>query len=230
MNIDDLASIHPRLWHMAMDGSWPSIQQYGLLSTSALLDLYNVQGELRSQIESARRPRSVAIAAPGLPGAIVRDQKPMFESSLLKCLKDGIVPKQWYEILNEKVFFWPSRERLRRLLGARAYRSDPQLVLTIDTRSLLNAHKDLILLSPINSGSTIMSAQPRGKDTFLSIETYPFNDWKKKRGSSKTAIAELTVSNGVQDIMDHVLAAHRVYNGNTQEVWKSPKALADDGP
>ena len=40
MTVDELLATYPRLWHMAMDGSWPSIEKRGLLSTSALLELY----------------------------------------------------------------------------------------------------------------------------------------------------------------------------------------------
>jgi hypothetical protein len=43
------------LYHMAEDGSWESIRQIGLLSTSALLDRFEVEGERRYAIESTRR-------------------------------------------------------------------------------------------------------------------------------------------------------------------------------
>jgi hypothetical protein len=46
---EELVSIYPRLWHMAEDGSWPSIADNGLLSTSALLDLYGVSGKSRAR-------------------------------------------------------------------------------------------------------------------------------------------------------------------------------------
>jgi hypothetical protein len=45
LNEADLIKIYPRLWHVAEDGSWPSISRYGLLRTSALLDLYEITGE-----------------------------------------------------------------------------------------------------------------------------------------------------------------------------------------
>jgi len=41
----------PTLYHMAERGSWPSIREHGLLSTSALLDLYGKQGAEREAIE-----------------------------------------------------------------------------------------------------------------------------------------------------------------------------------
>jgi hypothetical protein len=230
MNEVELLVTYPRLWHMAEDGSWPSIQQSGLLSTQGLLDLYEVEGHKRTTILSSRRADSIPITKAGLPDAVIRDQKPMSEGALRKCLDEGMTPEEWFEILNEKTFFWLSRERLRGLLDARAYRDHPQTVLTVRTETLLAAHRGRVLLSPINSGSTIYKPQPRGRDTFRSIEDYPFDYWRKKKGSRENAVVELAVSGGVPDILDHVLAAHRVVNGVAQELWRSPTAEADDGP
>jgi len=147
----DVVRIYPRLFHMAEDGSLPSIQAKGLLSTTALLDLYQIAGAVRAGIESARRRESVTINRAGLTDAVIRDQKPMTDSALRKCLKDGLTPKEWYQTLNRKTFFWLHKERLWRLLKAKAYRDQPQTILTIDTASPVAAHRDRILLSPINS-------------------------------------------------------------------------------
>lgn len=228
MTEEELLQTYPRLWHMAEDGSWPSIQQTGLLSTRALLDLYEIEGDQRRAILSEHRSESVVISKPGLPNAVVRDQKPMSEGALLTCL-DGVSPQEWFEILNDKGFFWLSKKRLRRLLNARAYRDRPQTVLTVQTASVLAAHRERILLSPINSGSTIFNPQPRGHDTFRSIDDYPYEHWKKKRSRAE-AVAELAVTGGVPDIMDHVLAVHRVVNGEAEKLWRSPNAVPDDRP
>jgi hypothetical protein len=54
-----LARFYPRLFHMSHSGSWPSIQQHGLLSTTALLDLFEVKGKERESLEenAARSPK-----------------------------------------------------------------------------------------------------------------------------------------------------------------------------
>jgi hypothetical protein len=223
----DLAEHFPRLWHMAEDGSFNSILKYGLLSTSSLLDLYEVEGDERSAIESSRRPESVAISKTNLPSAVIRDQKPMTESALSKCLADDLSPKEWFEILNDRTFFWLSRDRLRGLLGARAYRDRPQTVLTVDTASLLSAHRDRVELSPLNSGATIYNPQPRGRQTFLPINAYPFDE---RRRPIDKAVVELVVRGGVPDISNHLVAAHRIYKGQQKELWRKPGTPADDGP
>jgi hypothetical protein len=215
----ELILTFPRLWHMAEDGSWPSIRANGLLSTAALLKLYGVTGEQRAQILTRRRPASVTISRDGLPDAVIRDQKPMSHTALSQCLVGQVTPSQWYEILNAEVFFWVTEDRVDRLLGAKAYRSSAHTVLTLDTESLVAAHRERILLSPINSGSTIMKPQPRGTDTFRSIAEYPFAGWRKRRRSAKKAVAELVVRNAVPDVLKHLISVHRVSNGHREELW-----------
>lgn len=230
MNVDQLIGTFPRLWHMAADGSWPAIKDRGLFSTSALLDLYGVAGADRFALESRHRPESVTIYKPGLPDAIIRDQKPMSDGALQKCLRDGLTPKDWYETLNSRCFFWLSRARLRRLLAARAYRANPQTVITLRTESLVGAHGPRASLSPLNSGSTIFKPQPRGKDTFKRIADYDFEYWRARRGNVENAVAELVIDYSVADLGDHVLAVHRVHGGQTEELWRAAGTSVDDGP
>ena len=61
METERLVSRHPRLFHVAEEGSRDAIGERGLLSTTALLDLFGVQGERRRAIESARRSEIVAV-------------------------------------------------------------------------------------------------------------------------------------------------------------------------
>ncbi len=225
----DLLNHFPRLWHMAEDGSWESIRKHGLLSTSKLLDLYGVTGEKRFALESDRRPESVKITANGHDVATVRDNKPMRAAALAKCLAPGVTPKEWFELLNRRAFFWLSRDRLRTLLGAKAYRGRPQTVLTVDTAKLVAAYRDRIELSPINSGSTLYKPQPRGHDTFSSIAKYPFDERRKTR-KVMASVAELVVLDGVPDIRDHLIAAHSVHKGVAKELWRLPGSSVDDGP
>ncbi len=173
MNPERLASRYSVLFHMAEDGSLQSIKKRGLLSTSALLDLFEIEGEERLAIESARRPEIVQLMHPEQGVALVRDNKPMQEKSLERCLR-GMTPREWYEHLNRRVFFWVDRKRLLKLLGARAYRDRPHLVLEVDTAKLLERHADRVALSPINSGATFaMNPAPRGPDTFRRIADHP---------------------------------------------------------
>jgi hypothetical protein len=227
---EELVNNYPRLWHMAHDGAWEAIEARGLLSAGALLKLYEKKGEEFDRLFSERRPQSVVLSRVGLPDAVLRDQKPMSDGALKKCLNDKLKPKEWYETLNKRTFFWLSRERIWRLLKARAYRDIEQTVLTIDTAGLVAAHRKRIWLSPINSGSTIFNPQPRGLGTFMRIADFPFNDRGRTRKRPENVV-ELLVDDSVPDIRNYVIAVHRVRNDQVlNTVWKSPKATAADQP
>ena len=197
---EELAAHFPRLYHMAWHGSWPLIREHGLLSTGALMDLFQVPAEDRAKIEGSHRAEARELARIGVGRAVVRDQKPMSDGALRKCLQDGLAPEDWYRMLNGRVFFWLSEERLEELLRARAYRDRRHTVLTVETAALLESHGDRVELSPINSGSTVYNPQPRGRDTFLAPDRYPFDQWRRRRGAAKRAAAELTVLGSVSPI------------------------------
>jgi hypothetical protein len=103
--LEELLGHCPTLYHMAKRGSWPAIRRDGLLSTTALLDRYGIVGEERETIAAQRRPASVPLERKGLARAVVRDQCPMDDSGLMRCLEDDLTPAAWYRLLNAKVFF-----------------------------------------------------------------------------------------------------------------------------
>jgi hypothetical protein len=67
-----IAERWPRLFHMAEAGSWPSIKRHGLLSTTALLDLFEIPAPDREAIESARRPDPMTLVDPSLGTVWIR--------------------------------------------------------------------------------------------------------------------------------------------------------------
>jgi len=199
---------------MAEYGSWLSIQKHGLKSTSALLDLFHKTGEERKSIESCWRPESVTLEYPTYGKAVIRDQKPLREGALKKVLVD-MSPTEWYELLNRKTFFWLTRERLERLLKARAYRRKPQTIITVDTSRLVNRYSEKITLSPINSGATFGGGL-RGITTFKKISEYDFDTARRKKG--KDAIVELAVDYSVDDIAEMVLNVEHWHEGKVIQV------------
>lgn len=193
----------PNLYHMAMRNSWPSIQQHGLLPTNRLLDLFEVDVARQLELTTRRRPASVEISHPKLGGAVIRDQIPMHDHHLERCLADGLTPREWHARLNERVFFWLTEARLEKLLCAGAYRKQEHIAMKLDTASLIRDYRDRIELSPMNSGCTMPYPHPRGASTFLSINDYPYAFWRAKRSKMETAV-ELTVIGGVPNITDYV--------------------------
>lgn len=203
---------------MAELGSWPSIRTNGLLSTSALLDLFEKSGRDREEIESKWRPESVRIRHPSYGEAVIRDQKPL-HSGANPFIK-GMTPNQYYQLLNGKVFFWTRRERLVSLLGARAYRGRSHDVLIVDTQSLVQRHLEEITLSPINSGAFFGSGE-RGSFTFKSVRDYPYEERRKK--NPHDAVVELAVEYAVKDIEDHTIRVEE-WAENTPRgiIWENP--------
>lgn len=217
LELQELIGHHPVLYHMAAQHSWPSIRCRGLLSTSALLDLYEIGGGERERIETAHRPKSVEIRHPTLGRAFVRDQKPMSDSRLRIALEDGLTPMDWYRILNQRTFFWLTLRRLKTFLCARSYAQDWHDVLIVETTALLNAYRDRIVLSPMNSGCTVPIAHPRGLRTFLRIDDYPYGERKRKR---LEPVVELAVDHGIADIERFVLRVDSMScNGEPRAIW-----------
>jgi hypothetical protein len=218
ITMDELSARFPFLYHMAQLGSWPSIERYGLLSTTALLDLFEKGGDKRSHIESCHRPQNVPICHTKHGRAVIRDQKPMSDASLRKALAgSGLEPSDWYRELNSRVFFWLNEERLNRLMNARAYRSQRHHVLVVDTRSLVERHEHRIMLSSINSGCTIPFPHKRGPETFRRLPDYPY----AAKSRNRDPIVELAVDYSVPDIRDFVIEVREAGSGqSTNIVWK----------
>nr|WP_137831577.1 hypothetical protein [Methylobacterium sp. L1A1] len=188
----------PTLFHMAEAGAWPTIRRHGLLSPVAALDLFAIDGAAR-EAALRRRPESIVLERADLGRIVLRDQKPLNDKALTRCLRDGLVPADWHARLNGRVFFWLSRKRVQTLLAGRAYRDHAHEVLEIEAAPFVAAYADRIELSPINSGATGQFPAPRGADTFLPLDAYPYAQWRRKRSRGERVV-ELTVPGSVPDI------------------------------
>jgi hypothetical protein len=194
---------------MAESGSWPSIQQHGLLSTAALLDFYNIPQADRVTIESQWRRKSITISSTQHGSAVIRDQIPMPPHKLHLSVKDMSV-EEWYRLINSKVFFWVTGDRLNQLLCASQYRSRSHTVLTVDTKTLVQRYLQKIHLSAVNSGSTYFSNPERGSSTFKPIGVFGSN-----------IIVELTVEHSIPDISDFVISVEeRQQTKRLQVIWQ----------
>lgn len=220
MEVEAFIQRHPRLFHMAEAGSWERVRRDGLLSTSALLDRYEVRGAERDAIEARRRPSSVTLVHPRTgEQAVIRDNIPLNERFLAICLTD-MSPEEWYRHLNHRVFFWVREQKLDDLLNARAYRSREHDVITVETRRLVERDLAHVTLAPINTGAAFSpTAAKRGSDTFRSIEDYPFEEHLRWRGH-RDVITELAVGGGVVDVETVALRVERRHRDEvTAVLW-----------
>lgn len=173
MEVDQFVDKYPRLFHMAEAGTWPSIRDRGLLSATAALDLLCIEGDDRIAYESAQRTQAMELSPGQASPIVLRHQRAMPPDRLAVALVDGTRPEQWYRLINGRVFFWADEARLHRMLAARDHRRRAYDVLTLDSRRLVERHRERLWLCHMHSGNTRPAAQPRGIDTFQRIHAFP---------------------------------------------------------
>lgn len=211
MELQHLAKLHPVLYHMADARNWDSIERHGLLSTSALLERCGVAGDERTTLQASHRPATVPLESER--GTVfVRDQHPLDPSALTGCL-DEVSPEAWYLTLNARVFFWPTRDRLERML--KAYGRSEQAVFEVDTHALLGRYALKVELSHINSGyaSTRYPPARRGLYTFVPLCDYVY--------SARNKVAEVTVLGAVPDIFDVTLRVTLKHGQDERVLWEA---------
>lgn len=204
MTPDDLAALHPYLFHVTSPASWPQIQRHGLLSAQAAVDLFDPPSEIRAAVLTAQRPHAIPLKAPSLGAMEVNDQLPLSEKALERCLDDGLTATDWLTILNARVFFWPSEAALDRLLSAKINRTRPRDILVFDTLSVATEHLAQIELSPINSGATIRKPARRGHSSFTPLAKLSYRDWRRQRGGLEK-IAEVSIRGSMPGPQAHLI-------------------------
>lgn len=207
-----LVALYPRVFHVTDFGNAEGIMRHGLHSTRQLLQLFEAPEALRNEILLNTRQHSYPIGHPELGRASVRDQLPLSVERLSSALTDMTV-KEWLERLNSLVFFWPTLDRVKRLLKAPPYVDRDHHVLTVDTAELVARHGCRMLLAPLNTGATRPFAHPRGRDTFLPLGRYPLTERRARIGRAR-AVAEITVLDAVPDLGEYVVTVER---------WRGPQ-------
>jgi hypothetical protein len=191
-----------RVYHLVDTRNWVLIQEHGLMSTRRLME---ISGEPR---EALRRHRTTEQRLLG--GAVIRDQRPMPPQALKRCLKSGLRPEDWFELINSKVFFWLDHKRLNR--QRLACGSAPQIALVIDAIRLLDTYGAQASVSPINTGNAMRAPAPRNRSTFVPYQRWLVDGWTHEDipGIPRRAVnhrpVELTVDCVIPDIMDYIIA------------------------
>ena len=214
MRPEDLWHHYPVLYHIAWGGSWPSIEEHGLLSTKALLALYGKDEEEIDRLTQSRRGHWVPIECSGRPPAVLRDQKPMTDEGLVRALRGTAEPWQWYDLINSMVFLWPTKARLETMITATAYKEVKHDVLVVDCETLVRLEEPNIRVSRMNSGCTKPYPHPRDMGLFKRLEDYPFPE-RASPSVVANAVAEVCVVDGVERVAEAVL---KVVRGSGDDV------------
>ena len=216
MRPEELYRYYPQVYHIAWEGSWPSIEQYGLLSSKALLRSYGKSQKEIVDLTQKRRSHWVEICAPDRPPATLRDQKPITDKGLLRVLNGSVEPWEWYDLINSMVFFWPTKKRVETMIKAKAYRAIRHDLIVVNTEKLVQLESENIRLSRMNSGCTHWF-HPRDRSLFKRFKDYPFSCRLKSAGKAG-AVAEICVKDRVEKIAATVVS---VIQGNAEEVLTS---------
>jgi hypothetical protein len=186
MDVSTFARYFPRLYHLTFASNLPSIREHGLLSPQALAHRYSFSPEESTAVLEQRR-RCIQ----QLHGITIRDQHTAQESKMKSCLV-GITIPEWITLLNSKIFFFVSKQKADVL--AKSYAAYDNLLLEIDTASLLATHAEYASLCRINSGSFLYNPRPRGRTSFIPLQAYCY---RNKRDTP----AELSIDVHIPEIL-----------------------------
>jgi hypothetical protein len=108
---------------------------------------------------------------------MLRDQRPISEVALEKCLTDNWTVPRFLEYLNERVFMWPNITRLERHF--KRYQFEEPVIFRFSTKEIIagNPH---VKFCRLNSGATRPNsylggiAPKRGKDSFVTAEKFDY--------------------------------------------------------
>jgi hypothetical protein len=170
--VASFADRHPVLFHVTERASVPSIRRHGLLSASALCQLFEVPAGRRSALLDANRERYELIEHPQHGSTVLRRQL-MRDHAMLTRLAPGMGPPAWRRFINGMVFFVVDEARAARL---RDYdREREQVILAWGTSALMDAGAEL-LACRYNNG--MMDRTPphrrrlRSRNDYVAVSQY----------------------------------------------------------
>jgi hypothetical protein len=142
--IDAILQLPLRVYHVTERAAYESVLRDGLMSSSTLCSHTQIANQQAFLL--AQRTKRVRLSK----SIVLRDQKPMPPNRPASCLK-GMSPAEWYELLNNFVFFWFQRQNAEAIQAK--YKGS--VILEFNFRKLLLAHEDCAFLTPINTGYTL---------------------------------------------------------------------------
>jgi hypothetical protein len=192
MNIQEFIKKREFVYHLTDNRNIDIIKLDGiLLSTKTIANRTNLNAQEIKQFLGTRR---AIHCTKEIDDKIyhIRDQKPISTKNLQKCLTNGWTVEDFLNLLNSRVFFWPTIKRLNSHYSR--YEGENPVIIKVSSSSLfsLNNHAEF---SRLNTGATrsnsYLNGSPpvRGEGTFL-----PSHQYENTIGS----IAEVTFPDSCQ--------------------------------
>ncbi len=143
----------PYMYHLTSMENFENIKnERKLFSATHLINLSDKTSEKKTELISSKRNCAITISANGT-NVNIRDQQPISIKALGKCLTDNMTVEEYIQLLNSRVFFWPTKDRLGR--HYKRYREEDIVILRVSTQDLFD-HNCIFLrfrtLNPAESG------------------------------------------------------------------------------
>lgn len=186
MDIDKFLELRPKLYHLTHKDNLESIKESNKIYSTD----YIVKKSGITEPESFLKTRRVKLKKVNFNGSeiYIRDQIPLHPSMINKAMDGTCTPGEYIYLLNKKVFFWPTKDRLERHYNT--YKDQNPVILILDTKEIYDLNKERVKFCRLNSGALRANfyhggkPPPRGLNTFKSPEDYK---------STPSTVAEFTV-------------------------------------
>lgn len=175
MDLEKFIRERPYLYHLtSASNAQLIIEKRQLFSTNELLRMAEDESVL--EVSYKRRVGHYEVKINGA-SYFLRDQRPISEKALAKCLTDNWSVGDFLHHLNDRVFMWPTLDRLWKHFTR--YEEEKPVIFRFPTQDLiaLNPH---VLFCRLNSGATransYLGGKPpsRGAQSFLPAASFDF--------------------------------------------------------
>lgn len=165
-----------KLYHLTHQDNIDHILETGVIySTTHLVDNSDTVGE------DFLEKRRVGLQTVNFDGVeiVIRDQDPLNPNLMPKALDGSCSKEDFIRLVNNRVFFWPNKSRLRNHYN-RYIKEEPK-IFVFDLADIYNLNSKRIELSKFNSGALRChphydgAPSPRGLNTFQSPEDFDGN-------------------------------------------------------
>jgi hypothetical protein len=173
MDIEKFIKARPYLYHLTyLENSEYIIRDKFLYSTVEIIRMTknkDYEGILK---EKRTDKKEVIFSGKKI---FIRDQRPISEKALKKCLTDDWTCEQFYYHLNDRIFFWCKVDRLQRHFNR--YESENPIIFRFKSEEIFDLNKHAKFAN-INTGATRANsylggkAPKRGPGTFLHTKEY----------------------------------------------------------
>ena len=185
MDVAQLCSRFPKLWHVTFAGGWNGMQQQGLLR-AVDVDPIGSQ-ELRLDVKRIRTPAGTVTLRNQIRSRI--DPTPNL---------DGVTPSQWWRLINGRVYFFCRRAQAEVLTQSYLQQNFDQEVIEFDTQSLLEQLNAQVEITTVNAGVFPRAKGPtRGRATFIALSDHALIDASKIKEITVTQAFPLPISSVV---------------------------------